>query len=428
MKSFTCDEVRAGLSDFLAGEGARHEANLLDVHLAGCAPCRGHAEKLVWQDRVIVELSSRARLEAMAGRVHAGLGSLDQVSVEEDGAVRPRRWIAAAAAAVLLAGAAAAAIVFRSAPDPQIVIVAPKPKEVRPLPEPDVKAPKEPEPAPPLPDPYPKERNVAPEAPKLPAIVKETPLPETPKRPDPNILPPETPRPAPVARDANKPPPKEHVIEIIKPKTVEDALQRGVAFLRARSPRLGFSKGAGRESRPEELVLWTYFMAGLPEGDPEFQRLFKGVLENKLERTYDVALQAMVLEELDRVKYQWRIHQCAQFLVDNQCRNGQWSYGDPSLFVDEIASAPASAASAGGKPRVVEFPAGSSPTTREKPKVKRLIPVVKRREGPESGDNSNSMYAALGLRACHDAGILFPPDVLRQAERGWREAFNGEGW
>jgi hypothetical protein len=234
------------------------------------------------------------------------------------------------------------------------------------------------------------------------------------------------------ARDSNKQPVPEKTpqpIEILPPKTVDNAIVRGIAFLRARSPKLDFARGGGREPRAEELVLWTYFMAGIPENDPEFARLLKGILERKLERTYDAALQAMLLEELDRVKYQGRLHQCAQFLADNQCKNGQWSYGDPSLFVDEIASLPQPPQSAGGaKPAVKEFSPAGAPLGREKPVVKRRIAVLKRREGPDSGDNSNSMYAALGLRACADAGIFSPGDVLRNAERAWREAFTGEGW
>ena len=42
----------------------------------------------------------------------------------------------------------------------------------------------------------------------------------------------------------------------------------------------------------------------------------------RTEATYIVALQAVVLEEIDRVKYQWRIYKCAQFLIDNQGATG----------------------------------------------------------------------------------------------------------
>ena len=52
------------------------------------------------------------------------------------------------------------------------------------------------------------------------------------------------------------------------------------------------------------------------------------LLTKDLQKTYAVSLLAMSLESYDRKKYQYRIAQCAQFLVDNQCKNGQWDYGE----------------------------------------------------------------------------------------------------
>jgi hypothetical protein len=48
--------------------------------------------------------------------------------------------------------------------------------------------------------------------------------------------------------------------------------------------------------------------------------------------------------------------------------------------------------------------------------------VTRKRDGPQSGDNSNSMYALLGLRACHDAGIVLPREALTQAAKWWRDS------
>jgi len=62
----------------------------------------------------------------------------------------------------------------------------------------------------------------------------------------------------------------------------------------------------------------------------------------------------------------------------------------------------------------------------EKPKVVRKIPVKKQKDGPETGDNSNSQYALLGLRACHDAGITLPKEVLGRARNWWRESMLDE--
>jgi hypothetical protein len=431
VRSFTCDEARAGFSDYLAGECGRPEANLLEVHLGGCSPCLLFAEKLVWQDRVIVELAGRAKLDSMAARIGSSLESLDQVAVGEAGPASPRRWLAFAAAAVFLFAAGAAAVFFWPSHPADVVREPVKPgvtdqvraPETPPVPESRGPAPDPgPDPTPQVPDP-----KIPPESPKPPAApdVKVAAAPE--KKIDPNLVPKEVPKPPVEARDSGKLPPTEKppAIQLAPAKTVDEAINRGVGFLRLRSPKLDFSQGAGREARPEELVLWTYFMAGVPESDPEFQRLFKGILERKLEKTYDVSLQAMLLEELDRVKYQGRLHQCAQFLADNQCKNGQWSYGAPSLFVDEIASgSPVAVTSGGAKPGPREFSSPYAKEAKDKPVVKKRIPVSKRREGPESGDNSNSMYAALGLRACHDAGIQFPEAMALAAEKAWREAIH----
>ncbi len=49
----------------------------------------------------------------------------------------------------------------------------------------------------------------------------------------------------------------------------------------------------------DELILLTLRHAGA-EQEPRLQELFRKMMRAPLERTYNVALQAMVLEELDR--------------------------------------------------------------------------------------------------------------------------------
>jgi hypothetical protein len=206
---------------------------------------------------------------------------------------------------------------------------------------------------------------------------------------------------------------------------VADAIRKGVAFLKPQVGRLN-----GFNPKPaDELVLLTFLHAGVPESDPDLQMLLRKVVEGKLEWTYNVSLQAMCLEELDRVKHQGRIWQCAQFLADNQCRSGQWSYGEPSSFVEGVPTgtpvrkdvATLAEKKARARGTAVDF------GKREKPKVARLLPVKKNREGPATGDNSNAQYAALGLRACHDAGIVLPRGLLEAAERSWRQTQGDDG-
>src|SRR5437763_1078903 len=113
-------------------------------------------------------------------------------------------------------------------------------------------------------------------------------------------------------------------------KRVNEAIARAIQFLKpAELPAI--------EARPDlptdELVLWTFLHAGVPADDARFQALWKKVVTRPLERTYEVSLLAMILEEVDRVRYQKRIGQCAQFLIDNQCKNGQWDYGAPTASV-----------------------------------------------------------------------------------------------
>ena len=215
-----------------------------------------------------------------------------------------------------------------------------------------------------------------------------------------------------LAQDARKPGAHPGVDQ----KRVNQAIARGITYLQtADSPGNFMSKHA------DELQLLTFLHAGVPETDAKFKTLFDRMLQAPLERTYNVSLQAMVLEELHRVKYQARIHQCAQFLADNQCANGQWSYGSPTTYPDaETVPNPVRGVATGlvkkaPKPGVRDF----SEDPRDKPRVVTFLAVKKSREGGGSGDNSNSQYAALGIRACSDSGIVFPREMIELARKFW---------
>src|SRR5688572_23149595 len=93
---------------------------------------------------------------------------------------------------------------------------------------------------------------------------------------------------------------------------IDDAIRKGVAFLKtAESP------GHHQIAHADELLLYTFVVAGVPATDERFQKLLRRALTDEPTHVYRVTLQAMALEELDRVRYQERIAQCAQFLVDN---------------------------------------------------------------------------------------------------------------
>jgi ferric-dicitrate binding protein FerR (iron transport regulator) len=197
-------------------------------------------------------------------------------------------------------------------------------------------------------------------------------------------------------------------------KRVDEAIRKGLEVLQAMK-----NISSDGKARCVELVLLTYVTGGVPESDPRFQELLKEMLEEPLALTYNVALQAMVLEELDRVKYQPRLYQCAQFLVDNQNAQGSWRYGEPTNLPKDVPT--------GAPEKKEEVPTGRlarpgpppPPGTRVKPPVRNRIPVKQMRVAADDFDNSNSQYAALGLRACHDAGIIFPRELVEKARTYW---------
>ena len=128
-------------------------------------------------------------------------------------------------------------------------------------------------------------------------------------------------------------PPDPKAFEGLDQKEIDAAIADGVAFLK----RLKEQKG---DPKTDELVLLALVAAGVPQDDPTFETILKRALAAPLEATYNVSLQAMVLEKLDSQKYLPRIFECAQFLADNQARNGQWSYGQPIAPVRPPAATP----------------------------------------------------------------------------------------
>jgi hypothetical protein len=196
---------------------------------------------------------------------------------------------------------------------------------------------------------------------------------------------------------------------------VQEAIRQGVAWLRT-APSPGEERN--KVLNADELILLTLLHAGAGSEDPKVRELLKRILAAPLDRTYKVALQAVCLEELDRVRYQNRIAQCGQFLIDNQCQNGQWSYGQPTpalagMSGDEGRASAAAAPDPSGKPL--------------KPKVEKKLAIARTRTGPATGDNSNSQYAALGLRACHESGVTIPQDVFQLALKAFRDGLGPKG-
>ncbi|MBI4833642.1 MAG: terpene cyclase/mutase family protein [Planctomycetes bacterium] len=192
-------------------------------------------------------------------------------------------------------------------------------------------------------------------------------------------------------------------------KKIDEAIAKGTGYLLT-SPL---------PPNTRELILLTLIHGEVSPFNDIFKGLLNNMLESPLDRTYNVALQAMALEKLDAKKYQERIAECAQWLVDAQCKNGQWSYvGNNQLAAQTTPR---------NKPQV-------TPSTTQKDEyitgngIKADI-IIKRKTivGVPSGDNSNTQYAVLGLRACMDAGIALPKDTITLTKKWWESAQNPDG-
>lgn len=219
----------------------------------------------------------------------------------------------------------------------------------------------------------------------------------------------------------------------VDPKKVDAAIERGVQWLIANKPVVPVDDG-GKAKAPRnrgveidkecthELVLFTLFHAGVRPPHATFEGLLREMLDVDPNWTYRTSLQAMLLSEFDPTKYQERIARCAQFLVDNQCSNGQWTYGEPTAYPAWVAT-PSTAkpvATRSGSSRNAPKPAGP-------PKPRTEIRVKRQRGGPDAGDNSNSQYAALGIRACLEANVIPPAETLVLARKWWEETQEGDG-
>ncbi len=206
--------------------------------------------------------------------------------------------------------------------------------------------------------------------------------------------------------------PQDLPVDVNMQAKIDQAIIRGAEYLKGK--KIGSRKG-------NVLILLTYAHADVPHSDAHFQELLQEALTTELEHTYQVALTAMALEEIDRVKYQGRICQCAQFLADNISPQGKTRYGEPTIYSEGTPSVTTGGASRPVKsgPKIYDFPGGA---LREKPPVTRILTVKQKRPGPGDYDHSNMQYAALGLRACHDAGIRFESSLIAAVDQAWREA------
>jgi hypothetical protein len=235
---------------------------------------------------------------------------------------------------------------------------------------------------------------------------------------------------------------------------VDEAIKKGCKYLLQSGQGMG-TFPHGQRNQPQaiqaygEIVLLTLLHSGYyQDGDVELQPIIDFLNQKTIGSTYTAALMAMALQKLNPKKYQMRIAECAQYLCDNQCENGQWDYGEPvkdppptTYEIPKRKKTPEDVATGGGDPNAPPGTPDASKapsstagkTTAEtkkgpgKTNATPRIPVRKRKPGPPNGDNSNSQYAALGLRACLDASIDVDPAVLQRARQWWTRSQNSDG-
>jgi hypothetical protein len=176
-----------------------------------------------------------------------------------------------------------------------------------------------------------------------------------------------------------------------------------------------------------ELVMLTLSHANVSPENETFKKGLAALESTKLEYTYRVAALAMALQRIDPRKYQDRIAHCAQWLVDTQLPEGEWGYPDTLTTADEQPK-PITV-----EPPKVEKKPESGGNTVSMIKIKRQI--NKNLNLKAKGDVSNTQFAILGLKACHDAGIEIPKPTWQAAlayilktqnqDGGWGYYFNG---
>ncbi len=191
-----------------------------------------------------------------------------------------------------------------------------------------------------------------------------------------------------------------------KQDDVDAAIKRGADFLLAKTneglPEPAINGGLGLTY--EGLVLYTLHHAGVDKQNSIYQMLVERVSRTKITRTYTAATVAMALRAHDQTKYKEKMYECGQFLVDNQCQNGQWDYGREYA----IPKMPASSDSGSTTSRI------------------RIRRSVKLPPSPH-GDNSNAQYAALGIFSCWMAGFDFDRDLLDKAVKWWEGSQASDG-
>jgi HEAT repeat protein len=188
------------------------------------------------------------------------------------------------------------------------------------------------------------------------------------------------------------------VVRVKDAAAVDKAIALGAEYLRQQvaalleprdpqTPRLDVRSYGTREV---PIAVYAMLHAGVPHGDPVMKAGLEHILSVPIADTYNASIIALALADLDAARYATRLAEIGQWLADAQCENGQWSYSGPGRAVSPNFEPGETETGPGGKSRR---------------KIRIAWSEAKRRPG---GDNSNTQFAILGLRAAMEAGCEFP--------------------
>jgi hypothetical protein len=228
------------------------------------------------------------------------------------------------------------------------------------------------------------------------------------------------------SRAADTPPPP------VNQGAIDAAVDRAAGWLMANvKAGLPEYKGHLQSATYDEIVLYALLHAGVNRKDPEMVRLVTAVCGRAPLHTYTTAIRAQALELYDPVRLNAHLRNAAQFLIDNQGRNGLWGYGkDVDLVAvplvtftpdQELTYTP-------GRPGALILP-GRAPGAGRLTTAKGAAPrtMIPRRAWGAPHDNSNTQYAFLGLAACMAAGLYPPQDCLDATEKWLTDHQNDDG-
>lgn len=183
----------------------------------------------------------------------------------------------------------------------------------------------------------------------------------------------------------------------------EAAIDKGIAYLRSVQQENGSWRNCPGTTA---LALKAVVHTGVPKGCEDcvanaVQYLLKTA---RYDHTYETALLAMALQEIDAKKYRDVIQKCADYLHESQLPHGMWTYSkvSPEEWKAIQKEFQARAANPKGDPKAKNPPA--------------LL-----------GDNSNTQFALLGLRAVRWAGLPVRDDVIKKAQDHFIRTQNADG-